>query len=302
MLFNNKNVSLPCDIVNTILDFAGYTNTAFKTRFSNDVLSLIEKNEKDVVYNVYGNEIAPCFNCYIYGGCYEEDIVHNNNTRFVGRWDLCMSHQYLNMVDFDNDNILDKFKTVRPMTSDQCTTRPSDFFYFVKDNTERMKIVKFKNGLNAILKDAILERSKLMMKKCKLTLALQINFLQNQYLTKYEIRTDPGIIATYEKHAYFKDLYFEHSWMFSFTLECLDDDLDIYSESDSESEDEMLYSRYDNNFDDSDLESDYYSDSDLECYNTHEDVVTYPNYARYNFHDNEYDTAYRTGMFDTESG
>ena len=60
--------NLPENIQNLVMDFAG-TDKYWKTRFSNDVLTEITKGIKYVGYDIIGDMVMPCSNCYAYGLC-----------------------------------------------------------------------------------------------------------------------------------------------------------------------------------------------------------------------------------------
>ena len=70
--------NLPEPVLGLVMDYAD-TRGYWKTRFSNDVLTEINKGIKFVGCDTYDGEIVPCGNCYAYGLCddvQEENDVH----------------------------------------------------------------------------------------------------------------------------------------------------------------------------------------------------------------------------------
>lgn len=66
-----KMLNLPENVLNLVMDFAG-TSDFWKARFSNDVLTKINKGIKFVGGDMHDGVIVPCANCYSYGLCSEE--------------------------------------------------------------------------------------------------------------------------------------------------------------------------------------------------------------------------------------
>lgn len=64
--------SLPIELINHIYEFAGIKNM-WKSKFTNNVLPIIDKGVKIVGYDNYGNPCHECYKCSILGGdgsCY----------------------------------------------------------------------------------------------------------------------------------------------------------------------------------------------------------------------------------------